>query len=357
VTGHFKEAEFLLDRTSSKPGAEILPTHTAALFAAAVRRAAEALRAGEAVALPTETVYGLAANAFEAEAVERIFAIKGRPAHNPVIVHVASLAMARGCVSEWPASAERMARAFWPGAVTLVLPRSREIPDVVTAGGGTVGVRWPAHPLIQAVIRACGFPLAAPSANPANRVSPTNAEHVRAGLGGKVRLIIDGGQCQVGIESTVLDLTVDPPRVLRPGMITEEALRAALPECGVRSAERGVAETGALRSPGRLPRHYSPRAELRVLSWRNESELAAVIQAGQVPPQRVHVIAHRVIPAAGDWGRVSVIPPDAEAFARAIYGELHRCDELGAELIVVETPPETNEWRAIADRLKRAATP
>src|SRR5262249_10839745 len=152
-----------------------------------------------------------------------IFQAKGRPAHNPIIVHVASLELARRCVSGWPASAEQLARAFWPGPLTLVLPKSGIIPDIVTAGGPTVGVRWPSHPFIQAVIRECGFPLAAPSANPSNSISPTNAEHVRQGLGDKIRLIIDGGQSQVGIESTVVDLAVSPPKVLRPGMIHDES--------------------------------------------------------------------------------------------------------------------------------------
>ena len=186
--------------------AEVLPTHTPELFRVALRKAVDLLRAGETVALPTETVYGLAANAFDARAVERIFQVKGRPAHNPIIVHVASLAMAKRCVSTWPALAERLAKAFWPGPLTLVLPRARGIPEVVTAGGPTVGVRWPSHPFIQALIKACGFPLAAPSANPSSRISPTSAAHVRRYLGGKIPLIVDGGQAQVGIESTVLDL-------------------------------------------------------------------------------------------------------------------------------------------------------
>ncbi len=273
-----------MDRKTFKSTAEMLPAHTAALFQSAVRRAAELLRAGELVALPTETVYGLAANALDAGAVERIFAVKGRPAHNPIIVHVAGPEMARRCTDAWPESAARLAREFWPGPLTLVLPKAQEIPAVVTAGGGTVGVRWPSHPLIQAVIRECGFPLAAPSANPANRVSPTTAEHVRASLGGKVRLIIDGGQCQVGIESTVLDLTVDPPRVLRPGMIHEESLRTAM-ECGVGSGECGIGEGegGALRSPGNLRRHYSPRAKLIIAGWRDDGELEAAVKGEHLP--------------------------------------------------------------------------
>ena len=163
--------------------AEVLSTHTPALFQAAVKRAADRLRAGEVVALPTETVYGLAANTWDENAIANIFQIKGRPANNPIIVHVASVEMAKRCVASWPANADKLANAFWPGPLTLVLPRAKEIPDNVTAGGPTVGVRWPGHPLIQAVIRECGFPLAAPSANLSGRISPTNAGHVRKQLG------------------------------------------------------------------------------------------------------------------------------------------------------------------------------
>lgn len=336
---------------------EVLPTHTAALFQAAVKRAAELLRAGEVVALPTETVYGLAANALDAHAVARIYEIKGRPGHNPIIVHVANLEMARHCVAEWPKSAGLLARSFWPGPLTLVLPRSEKIPDVVTAGGRTVGVRWPGHPFMQAVIRECGFPLAAPSANPSNEISPTNAAHVGKRLAGKIPLIVDGGQSQVGIESTVLDLSVEPPRVLRPGIIHEESLRAAVEECGLKIARAGSEEVaqGPLRSPGRLPRHYSPRAKLEVVSWRDTADLLSKMKAPKSKLAAIHVIAHTVIPPDEDFGRVSVIPRDAEAFARAIYAELHQCDELGAERIVVEALPEGSEWHAIADRLKRAA--
>ena len=173
-----ENSSFALLRDGFPMKTELLSTHTPALFAAAVKRAAERLRAGEVVALPTETVYGLAANALDEKAVSKIFEAKGRPAHNPIIVHVAGDAMARECVAEWPAVAEKLARAFWPGPLTLVLPRAESIPANVTAGGATVGVRWPGHPFMQAVIRECGFPLAAPSANLSNRISPTNAEHV-----------------------------------------------------------------------------------------------------------------------------------------------------------------------------------
>jgi L-threonylcarbamoyladenylate synthase len=331
--------------------AEVLPTHTPELFRAAVRRAAELLRAGDVVALPTETVYGLAANALDARAVQRIFQVKGRPPHNPIIVHVAGMGMAKRCVAHWPALAGKLAKAFWPGPLTLVLPRAKEIPSVIAAGGPTVGVRWPNHPFIQAVIRDCGFPLAAPSANPANRLSPTRAEHVRKYLGDKIRLIVDGGPAPIGIESTVLDISVSPPRLLRPGMVHEQALLAVTGELAI-----GARETSAvLKSPGLLRKHYSPRARLVIWSWQNEAELSVRITECGVRRSRIHLIAHTRIPSDKAFGRVSVIPHEAAAFARAIYAELHECDEAGAELIVVEALPETPEWGAIADRLRRAA--
>jgi len=336
-----------------KPKAEILPAHTPTLFDAAVARAAELLRAGQLVALPTETVYGLAANALDAQAVARIFEAKGRPAHNPIIVHVAHVGMARRCVADWPPLAEQLTKAFWPGPLTMVLPRSHEIPDIVTAGGSTVGVRWPSHPVTQAVIRACDFPLAAPSANLSGRISPTNAQHVLESVGDKIGLILDGGQSQVGIESTVLDLTVAPPRVLRPGTINAESIKAVIGE--VRSLESEIWQGALLRSPGMLPSHYAPKGTLLVLAWHDESDLHRQLATSNLQPAMTHVIAYRRIPSGKGFGRVSVIPEDAKAFARAIYAELHRCDAEGARFIVVEALPETVEWQAINDRLHRAA--
>ena len=337
--------------------AEILSTHTAALFAAAVKRATELLRAGEVVALPTETVYGLAANALDAKAVAKIYEIKGRPAHNPIIVHVADVEMAKRCVTAWPANADQLMKSFWPGPLTIILPRTQIIPDIVTAGGATVGVRWPSHPFMQAVIRACGFPLAAPSANLSNSISPTNATHVSKQLGDKLALIVDGGQSQVGIESTVIDLVAQPPRVLRPGMIHEESLRAALGDCGARIADCQLANQSVseLRSPGLLKKHYSPKAKLVVRHWRDAADLNLQLATFNLQRTKTHLIAHTHIPSGEGLGGVSVIPHDEEAFARAIYAELHRCDEAGAELIVVEALPAGPEWRAIADRLTRAA--
>lgn len=330
---------------------EVLATHTRELFLAAVQRAVVLLRAGHVVALPTETVYGLAANALDAKAVARIYEIKGRPAHNPIIVHVASVAMAKRCVIQWPPLADKFAKAFWPGPLTMVLPRAEQIPDNVTAGGETVGVRWPSHPFIQEVIRACDFPLAAPSANLSNQISPTNAGHVAKQLDGKISLIVDGGQAQVGIESTVVDLTANPPRLLRPGMIHEQSLLAVTEQLAL-----GVRENGEiLKSPGQLQKHYAPKAKLVVLKWQDEADLNAQLSVIHSRQSQPHVIAHTHIPSQTGFGRVSVIPHDAEAFARALYAELHQCDELGAELIVVEAPPESSEWRAIADRLKRAS--
>jgi L-threonylcarbamoyladenylate synthase len=349
----------MLDRVDMGNGSTepttVMPTDTPSHFRAAVDRAAALLKAGELVALPTETVYGLAANAFDPSAVERIFKVKGRPASNPVIVHVGDMAQARQCVARWPDTAASLARAFWPGPLTLVLPRSRLIPDIVTAGGTTVGVRWPSHPLIQAVIRKCGFPLAAPSANISMRVSPTNAGHVVQWLGGKIPLIVDGGQSQVGIESTVVDLTGLNLRILRPGMIHEASLEAvlgALQEDGTRYSE---ARTGPMPSPGMMPRHYAPEATLSVLSWANEADLVRQLESNKLIASRTYVLAHTVIPNTVPFAGVSVIPHDPEGFARALYSELHRCNDAQVGWIVVEQVPQGGEWSGIADRLRRAS--
>ena len=256
------------------------------------------------------------------------------------------------CGRRW----DKLAGAFWPGPLTLVLPRSPRIPDVVAAGGPTVGVRWPSHPFIQAVIRACGFPLAAPSANPASQVSPTNAGHVQKAFAGQIPLIVDGGPSQVGLESTVLDLAAARPRLLRPGMIQAESLLAVMGEVELPAAPDWAASAGSIpRSPGMLPKHYSPRAKLVILSWRDQADLSAQVQALGFPLEKTCVIAHSQFPLSGAFGRVAALPHDAKAFARALYAELHHCDETGAALIVVEAPPAHATWRAIADRLSRAA--
>jgi L-threonylcarbamoyladenylate synthase len=328
---------------------EILSTHDSALFDAAVQRAVALLRNGEVVALPTETVYGLAANAFAPEAVKKIYEAKGRPAVNPIICHVASSDLARRCVSEWPAIAEKLSHAFWPGPLTLVLPRSNAIPDIVTGGGQTVGIRWPAHPFMQAVIRACDFPLAAPSANLSTQLSPTTAEHVSSQLAGRIPLIVDGGPSLVGIESTVLDITEPVPRLLRPGMIHEEALLALTGQL------TSGATAGILRSPGLLQKHYAPRASLVVLKWRDDSDLRSQLAIAGLSSSKACVIAHTAIPGGSGFLRVAVMPREAEAYARALYAELHKCDGLAARAIIVEALPDSANWHALADRLTRAA--
>ena len=259
--------------------------------------------------------------------------------------------MAHRCVAQWPPVAQKLAAAFWPGPLTLVLPRSREIPEVVTAGGPTVGVRWPSHPMMLEVIRRCGFPLAAPSANRSNELSPTAVEHVQKSLGHLIPLIVDGGQSQVGIESSVVDISVEPPRLLRPGMIHAESLIAVTGKL----AAGKTPGTETLRSPGLLPKHYAPKARLVLLSWSDENALKSKLGSLANSGSRVHIIAHTHVPSGREFTRVAVIPHDAEAFARAIYAELHRCDAEGADVIVVEALPDGPEWQAIADRLRRAA--
>ena len=328
---------------------EILQTNEPELFAEAIARAAAVLRAGDLVAVPTETVYGLAANALETAAVAKIFEAKDRPQENPIIVHVANETMARDCVADWPDAAAALAREFWPGPLTLVLPKAEIIPANVTAGGDTVGVRCPGHPFLRELIGACRFPLAVPSANLSNHVSPTTAAHVQSQIAGRIPLIIDGGAAEVGIESTVVDLTGDGARVLRPGMISAEAIGAVEAVAAVPNPSQGP-----LKSPGQLPRHYAPNARLLVLTWRDGEDLEGQIAYSRTPADRVCVIAHTEAVPGTRFGRVTMLPREPAAYARALYAELHQCDAEGAEMIVVETVPDTDDWRAIADRLERA---
>jgi L-threonylcarbamoyladenylate synthase len=300
-------------------------------------RAAELIRAGKLVAFPTETVYGLGANALDAAAVARIFRAKGRPSTSPLIVHVDSLEMARDLVLGWPATAETLARRFWPGPLTLVLPKSPVVPDIVTAGLATVGIRMPAHPVALDLIRAAGTPIAAPSANPFTRLSPTTAEHVRESLGGVVDLVLDGGPTQVGIESTVLSLAVSPPQLLRPGMVSQAEIEALI---GL-VEPAGRVENGAHASPGRHRTHYSPRTRL------------VLIKNGARLPAGRGAYLWRQAPAAA--GRSVAMPLDAAGYGAVLYDTLHRLDREGWEWIAVEELPAAPEWAAIADRLRRAA--
>ena len=350
---HHRGSPAPLTKMTDRHRTEILSADSPDGFRQAVEAAAARLRAGEVVALPTETVYGLAAHAFNPAAVRRVYEVKGRPLSNPLIVHVASLDMARHCARVWPPEADLLARAFWPGPLTLVLPKADLVPPEVTAGRDTVALRWPAHPLIQAVIRACGFPLAAPSANLANRVSPTEAAHVKAQLEGRIPLIVDGGPCTVGIESTVLDLTTSPPCILRPGMIHAEALAAVLGRPVRSEPAKAPAET-ARPSPGLFPKHYAPAAPVLVLNWKDTPDLCHQLSARGLDPVHAHVLAHTCVPDPAAFTEVWVLPREPEAYARALYACWHRCDRLGARLIIMEALPDEPAWAGIADRLRRA---
>lgn len=334
---------------------QILPAQSKSDFECAVKRASAILRASNVAALPTETVYGLAANAWSAEAVRRIYAIKRRPPTNPLIVHIVGRAMLRQCVREWDETAERLAQRFWPGPLTLVVRRSTRIPDEVTAGGDTVAVRWPRHPLMQAVIRECGFPLAAPSANLSNQLSPTQARHVLAQLNGEVPLIVDSGDASVGIESTVVDLLSHPPKVLRPGMLHVNALRAAglLVE---RKRWKEDSKPSIARSPGMAERHYSPKARLLVARWANQTVLEQIVRRTGRKQSAVSVLAHSAVPEMAGFARICLLSPNAAAYAQSLFAQLHACDNAGSEIILVQAPPEGAQWDGIWDRLKRASS-
>ena len=336
---------------------QILPAESKSDFECAVKKASTVLREGKVAALPTETVYGLAANAWSAESVRRIYVVKRRPPTNPLIVHIAGQAMLRQCVREWDETAERLAQRFWPGPLTLVVLRSSQIPDEVTAGGDTVAVRWPRHPLMQAVIRECGFPLAAPSANLSNQLSPTQARHVLAQLNGSVPLIVDGGASSVGIESTVVDLLSHPPKVLRPGMLHINELRAAglHAERKIRKKERR-SKPFIARSPGTAKRHYSPKAKLIVARWTNQAALEQIVSRTGRKPNAVSILAHGAVPKTGGFAHVSILPKNAAAYAQSMFAQLHACDNAGSEIILAQAPPENAEWDGIWDRLKRASS-
>lgn len=314
-----------------------------------IAQAAHVLARGGLVAVPTETVYGLAADAGNESAVRAVFAAKGRPADHPVIVHVADA----GALDEWarevPPSARVLAREFWPGPLTLVLKRAPRVLDVVTGGQDTVGLRCPAHPWAHALLAAFGGAVAAPSANRFGRISPTTAEHVRADLGekpdGAVDLILDGGACPVGIESTIVDLSGAAPTLLRPGAVARNALEQVL---GVPVADAGDA---APRASGRLEKHYAPRTPLEVVAPdRVGSRLAALFHL------RVALLAPQALLEtlrASPMVEVAA-PTDPAAYARLLYANLHWLDRAGVDRIVVAAPPGGPEWAAIHDRLNRA---
>ena len=286
-----------------------------------VDQAAELLRNGRLVVFPTETVYGLGANALDPAAVARIFEAKGRPLTSPLIVHVSSIEMARELAAVWPPQAQALAERFWPGPLTIIVPKTAQVPDLVTAGLPSVGLRIPAHPVALELLLAAGIPLAAPSANRFTQLSPTTAEHVREGLGDRVDMILDGGPCTVGIESTVISLAGETPKILRPGLISQTDIEAVI----------GPVETGTgAESPGQHPKHYSPRTKV-ILGDSPQTGTGARLDATNRPAE----------PAA--W-------------AECLYRRLHDLDREGLDWIAIELPPDMPEWAGVRDRLTRAAS-
>ena len=326
-----------------------------------IQRAAQLLRAGELVAFPTETVYGLGADASNPVAVAKIFAAKGRPADHPLIVHLASAAHLERWARDIPVAARKLAAAFWPGPLTLILKRQPTVPDAVTGGQDTVGLRVPNHPLALELLRefggADGGGLAAPSANRYGRISPTLAQHVAEELGDRVAMILDGGPCAVGIESTILDLSGDPcvtPRILRPGMISAEAIAAVLgqqPEQGTAPNSPNAPNTP--RVSGSLAAHYAPRTPMQLVAT---SELALVVTAALNRGTKLAVMARQPASDAREQLHWRVASTDFSQYSHDLYANLRSLDAAGCDLILVETPPVSAEWCAVADRLGRAVT-
>jgi L-threonylcarbamoyladenylate synthase len=308
-----------------------------------IEKAVEVLHAGGLVAFPTETVYGLGANAQNLSAVRRIFAVKGRPESHPLIVHVPDRSYVPAWASEIPTDFEKVAQAFWPGPLTVVLKRSARATDAVTGGQDTIALRVPAHPVAQKLLRAFGGGLAAPSANRFGRVSPTTAEHVRADLGGDVDLILDGGSCAIGVESTILDLTVSP-RILRPGGVTAEQLKEVL------KTDVPVIQRADIRVPGTLATHYAPKAEVVLFTTEtfqtalrdlrgSGRKLAVVLPKGVQVPSSVKTFG---------------VPADLDGFAHELYATLRLVDQEGFDVVMIQRPPSVGLGVALSDRLTRA---
>lgn len=311
-----------------------------------IKEAGKLLKAGQLVVIPTETVYGLAAHALDPAAVQRIFDAKGRPSDNPLIVHVASVEAAKKLVREWSPLADRFAKAFWPGPLTLVLPRAPNVPDIVTAGLDSVAIRVPAHPVAQLVLRAAGIPLAAPSANTSGRPSPTLAHHAEADLGDKVPLYLDGGPATVGVESTVVSLLGPNPVVLRVGAIPQERLSRF-----VKDWDKPAAGGPAL-APGMKHRHYAPRAKVRIVPT---NQLASAWRQKGGDPTYAFIVSAETA-AAGMAGRNVAVPggrDDAELWAHDLFALLRKFDHKGT--IVVEPISEKGLGAAVMERLRKAA--
>lgn len=295
------------------------------------------LRAGELVAVPTETVYGLAADATNPDALRAVFRAKGRPADHPVIVHLATAEQLPDWAADVPDTAWRLASAFWPGPLTLVLPAARRVSPLVTGGQPTIALRVPDHAVMQAILRQVGRGLAAPSANPFGQISATTAAHVRTHLAGKIAAVVDGGPCQIGIESTIVDLTREHPRILRPGAITSAMV--------TRHLEWGdVVTSAAPRVPGTLASHYAPRTPCY--------RIPANAAGPPFPAGRLALLAqhHPAWPVTMFWP----MPLEPEAYARTLYATLHEADASGCDILLVALPPDLPAWAGVHDRLRRA---
>ncbi len=317
----------------------------------AISNAASLLRDGGVVAFPTETVYGLGADAANEQAVSRIFSIKGRPADHPLIVHLADAGRIGQWAREIPADAFRMAECFWPGPLTIVLRRSSLVSDLVTGGLHTVGIRVPAHPVAQTMLREFGGGVAAPSANRFGRISPTCADHVRDELGSAPDLILDGGDCQVGLESTIISLVDDCPILLRPGGISLHELCEAL---GREVALPGQPDP-ALRAPGCHASHYAPLTPAFIIT---AARLSALLQGSGDAGQSVAILCHtKTVTDLYPATRCLLLPNDPIGYGQALYASLRRLDAAGYGRILIEAAPETEPWRAVRDRLRRAAYP
>jgi L-threonylcarbamoyladenylate synthase len=314
-----------------------------------VGAAARLLRRGGVVAMPTETVYGLGADALNAAAVRRVFAIKRRPADHPLIVHISDAAQLDAWARDIPETARRLAARFWPGPLTLILSRQPQVPDAVTGGQDSVGLRVPGHPVARALLAAFGGGIAAPSANRYGRVSATTAAHVLAEFGEEVDLILDGGACPLGIESTIVSLIEGTPRLLRPGAISPAMLAEALG----RPLPLGAGESG-VRAPGSHAAHYAPATPLALLPGEALWQEARRLHAAHCRIAVLHRGAPRM--AAANDLHLFALPPDAKGYAHDLYATLRAADALGAERLLVEAPPPGEEWLAIRDRLARAAT-
>lgn len=335
--------------------------------AESIAEAANALAQGRLVALPTETVYGLGADGLSEQAVARIFSVKGRPSDHPLILHVASVAQAKTLAADWPEVADRLAVAFWPGPMTLILKRAACVPDAVTGGQDTVGVRLPSHPVALALLEVFASVgsgvIAAPSANRFGGVSPTRAADVAHGLGDFLEpgdMILDGGSCAVGVESTIIDLSGESPRILRPGGLSREDIERTLRGVENASVRPSEAAQGSVpRVSGSLESHYAPRAHVRLVSPDQILSIAGEMLK-QRPEKRIALMPFQDqgIDVGGQDPRliISAMPDEAQAYAQRLYAVMNDLDRLDIDAILIARPPQTVAWEAVLDRLRRAAS-